>query len=274
MCGIAGQISSNTELLRDQTAVFRQMQQSMSRRGPDQHGMVIEDGAALIHARLCVIDPENGLQPMQLRLGDKEWTLVYNGELYNTAELRAQLEQQGHLFRGHSDTEVLLHAFVQWGPDCVSRFNGIFAFAVWEKQTRRLFAARDRMGVKPFFYAQRGESFLFASELKTLLCHPLVQPEIDSAGFAEVMLIGPGRTPGCGVFRDVWELQPGECGSYNPEQNRFETHFYWRPEDHPHTDSFEQTVETVRALVLDSIERQRLRMCRCAPFFLAGWIPA
>ncbi len=270
MCGIAGQISSDISVIQNQCEIYQAMQQSMSRRGPDQRGMMIEGNAALIHARLCVIDPENGLQPMKLRLGEQEFVIVYNGELYNTPELRSELETLGHRFENHSDTEVLLHAYVQWKQDCVERLNGIFAFAVWEKQQKRLFVARDRMGVKPFCFAQRGENFLFASELKTLLCHPLVKPEIDEQGFAEVMLVGPGRTPGCGVFRDVKELLPGECGYYNLKTNRLQTHIYWSPEDHPHTDSFDQTVETVRFLVLDSIERQLVSDVPVCTFLSGG----
>jgi len=113
--------------------------------------MYIDGNVALIHARLCVVDPENGLQPMGLRLGGEEYTLVYNGELYNTGELRRELKSLGHIFHTHSDTEVLLHAYGEWGEECVERLNGIYAFAVWEKRGGRLFLARDRMGVKPLF---------------------------------------------------------------------------------------------------------------------------
>ena len=110
MCGIAGQISSDISVIQNQCEIYQAMQQSMSRRGPDQRGMMIEGNAALIHARLCVIDPENGLRPMKLRLGEQEFVIVYNGELYNTPELRSELETLGHRFENHSDTEVLLHA--------------------------------------------------------------------------------------------------------------------------------------------------------------------
>ena len=162
MCGIAGQIGRDPRVIQGQYAAYCAMQQTLSRRGPDQRGMFISGRAALIHARLAVVDIENGLQPMQLDWQGESYTLVYNGELYNTPELRTALQNKGHSFTSHSDTEVLLHAFAQWGADCLKRCNGIFAFAVWAQRAGRLFLARDRCGVKPLFYVQTGDSLLFA----------------------------------------------------------------------------------------------------------------
>ena len=144
MCGIAGQIGRDPRVIQGQYAAYCAMQQTLSRRGPDQRGMFISGRAALIHARLAVVDIENGLQPMQLDWQGESYTLVYNGELYNTPELRAALQNKGHSFTGHSDTEVLLHAFAQWGAGCLERCNGIFAFAVWAQRAGTLFLARDR----------------------------------------------------------------------------------------------------------------------------------
>jgi asparagine synthase (glutamine-hydrolysing) len=268
MCGIAGHINPKGLPGPGTAEVYTTMQRSLSRRGPDQHGMYLDNNAALIHARLCVVDIENGRQPMRLRQGEAEFVLVYNGELYNTAEVREKLVLKGHGFRGHSDTEVLLHAYAEWGDRCLSELNGIFAFAVWEVHNRRLFIARDRIGVKPFFYAVRGNDFLFASEIKALLCHPLVRPEIDINGLAELMFIGPGRTPGCGVFKDVRELLPGECGYFS--DGGLTTRPYWRLEDREHTDTFEQTAEKVRALVLDAIERQLVSDVPVCTFLSGG----
>ena len=255
MCGIAGQIWSPGEHADRFLEVYQDMQNVLSRRGPDQNGMYLDENAALIHARLCVVDPENGLQPMRLHRGE-EYTLVYNGELYNTDDLRNELKTMGHEFGTHSDTEVLLHAYAEWGGECVDRLNGIYAFAVWEKRSGRLFLARDRMGVKPLFYARRRQSLIFASEIKALLCHPWVEPELDQEGLAQIMLLGPGHVPGSGVFKDICELLPGECGYYDSEGDRLALKRYWRLTDRAHTDSFEETVEKVRFLVLDSIERQ------------------
>ena len=131
MCGIAGQIGRDPRAIQGRYAAYCAMQRTLARRGPDQRGMYISGRAALIHARLAVVDLENGCQPMQLDWQGESYTVVYNGELYNTPELRALLERRGHTFTGRSDTEVLLHAYAEWGISCVERFNGIFAFAVF-----------------------------------------------------------------------------------------------------------------------------------------------
>lgn len=180
--------------------------------------------------------------------------LSYNGELYNTADLRAELESRGHRFSGHSDTEVLLHAFSEWGAGCLPRLNGIFAFALWNEREQRLFLARDRLGVKPLFYARRPGLFLFASELKALLAHPAVEPVVDREGLAEVLVLGPARTPGHGVFQGVSELQPGCWLTY--DRNGLRAGAYWRLESHPHNDDLETTVARIRELLEDAAERQ------------------
>ncbi|MDL2206818.1 asparagine synthase (glutamine-hydrolyzing) [Eubacteriales bacterium OttesenSCG-928-N13] len=253
MCGIAGVVDW-AEAPRLAMNSLIAMQNTLTRRGPDQRGIYADDCAALVHARLCVVDIERGRQPMSLALGDERLHLIYNGELYNTSELRDELAVARHRFNGHSDTEVVLHAYAEWGAECVSRFNGIFAFAVWEQRERRLFLARDRIGVKPLFYSQRPKGLLFGSEIKALLAHPSMDARLDSQGVAELMLIGPGRTPGCGVLMGIEELPPAHCGYY--DQNGLNTWAYWRLTDRTHEDSFEDTVEQVRYLVQDSIERQ------------------
>lgn len=191
---------------------------------------------------------------MTRQRGDATYTIVYNGELYNTNELRQELVSRGHHFHTNCDTEVLLAAYLEWGKHCLERLNGIFAFAVWEEKEQRLFLARDRLGVKPLFYAIRGDSFLFASELKALLAHPLVEAVLDSEGLAEIFALGPARTPGHGVFRDVHELRPGHYLELTP--GRIYQQRYWALESKPHTDDWQTTVATVRSLVVDAIERQ------------------
>lgn len=253
MCAIAGVIDwKNTG--EHPFEIYEAMLSTMRRRGPDQCDQYVNGPAALLHARLSVVDLDNGRQPMEAWQGSEHYIIVYNGELYNTDEVRAELIGHGHHFTSRSDTEVLLHAYMAWGQDCLSKLNGIFAFAVWEEEAQRLFIVRDRMGVKPFFYAVRGDTFIFASELKTLLAHPLIEPIIDNEGISEIMLMGPGRTPGCGVFKDVHELMPSCCGLV--DRSSFRTWSYWSAEDQPHIDTFDQTADKVRWLVLDSIERQ------------------
>ena len=198
MCGIAGQIGYE-ENMRRMSVVMSQMSAAIAPRGPDASGLYVDDDAYLVHRRLAVIDPDNGAQPMSFG----GFTLVYNGELYNTAELRRELERRGVEFSGHSDTEVVLRSYVEYGGSCVEMFNGIFAFAVWDSRRRTLFLARDRIGVKPLFYSLTSDGIVFASEIKALLKHPKVRPVIDRNGVADIMLIGPAKRVGSGVFRDI-----------------------------------------------------------------------
>ena len=249
MCAIAGVLG-----LTVQKSTLDEMLQTMTRRGPDGNGIYMDQACALLHARLAIIDPAGGAQPMRLRLKAERYTLVYNGELYNTEELRQELLRLGHEFQGHSDTEVVLHAYAQWGAACTDRFNGIFAMAVWEEERRRLFLARDRIGVKPLFYKLHEGGLIFASEIKTILAFPTVRPELDAGGAAQILLLGPGRIPGSGVFRGIQELEPGCRGYY--EDGRLRTERYWMLRDREHTDDFATTSEKVRDLVLDAIKRQ------------------
>ena len=240
MCAIAGVIGSTAADLD----ILDGMAKTMIRRGPDQSGIWTGPGIALLHTRLAVIDPEGGQQPMTLCHNSMHYAMVYNGELYNTPELRHTLRQLGHSFFGHSDTEVLLHAYAQWGADCLERLNGIFAFGIWTQEMGQLFLARDRIGVKPLFFTQQAGQFLFASELKTLLAHPGVTPRVDQQGVAEVMLLGPGRTPGCGVFQGIEELEPGCCAWFDGKRLRLRR--YWRLEDYPYAAGFAETRDHVR----------------------------
>lgn len=253
MCGITGWLNYAQDISRE-LPVVAAMRDKLAARGPDARGEWSSRNAVLGHCRLAVIDPEGGAQPMTRQRGDSTYTIVYNGELYNTNELRQELVSRGHRLQTHCDTEVLLASYLEWGRHCLERLNGIFAFAVWEEKEQRLFLARDRLGVKPLFYAVRGDSFLFASELKALLAHPQVEAVLDCDGLAEIFALGPARTPGHGVFRDVHELRPGHFLELTP--GRIHLQRYWTLESKPHTDDWPTTVATVRSLVLDAIERQ------------------
>ncbi|HHW40761.1 MAG TPA: asparagine synthase (glutamine-hydrolyzing) [Syntrophomonadaceae bacterium] len=253
MCGIAGWIDWKRDL-RTQLPVLEAMSATMARRGPDEAGMWISPEAALLHRRLIVVDPKGGGQPMVRRRGDRSYVIVYNGELYNTNELRSELEAQGYTFQSHSDTEVLLISYIEWGEQCVERFNGIFAFGIWSEADRILFLARDRLGVKPLFYARKGSAFVFGSELKAILANPLIKPEVDAEGLAEIFVMGPARTPGHGVFRGILELKPGYCLSYGI--NGIRERRYWSLQSYPHEDDLETTAAKLRELLRDTVERQ------------------
>ena len=267
MCGIAGAVSYRCPIQDDKNR-FLKMQKVLEPRGPDALDAYFTENAALLHTRLAVIDLKNGAQPMQTVYGGNRYTVVYNGELYNTNEIRNDLLNCGHTFVGHSDTEVLLKAYIEWREKCVDRFNGIFAFAVWDETKQSLFMARDRIGVKPFFYAQTDTHFLFASEIKALLASEFIKPEVDLQGIAEVMLIGPGRTPGYGVFRNIAELPPAHYAYFT--KNGLNITQYWTLRDKPFTDSFEQTVEKVRYLVTDAITRQLVSDVPVCTFLSGG----
>ena len=267
MCGIAGEVSYSHSVIKNKDS-FMRMQKVLEPRGPDQNGMYIKENVALIHSRLCVIDIENGIQPMTAKYGENEYTLIYNGELYNTEEIRDELKLYGHKFNGYSDTEVVLKAFVQWKEMCLEKFNGIFAFAIWDNSNKRLFFARDRMGVKPFFYTVVNNSFIFGSEIKAILEHKYAEAVIDEESIYEIMLIGPGRTPGCGVFKGINELKPASFGYFN--KSGIKTMKYWTIKDKEHKDNLKQTIENVRYLVTDSIERQLISDVPIGTFLSGG----
>ena len=249
MCGIAGEICPRGGISRP-AGFYGPILSSMARRGPDQEGLFQGECCALLHRRLSVIDPSGGIQPMTAG----PYTMVYNGELYNTAELREELSSLGVSFSSHSDTEVLLQAFLHWGHRTPEKLNGIFAFAVYDEQNRSLYFARDPMGVKPLFYAVRGGTLFFASELKTLLLFPEIAPEVDARGLYDLLFLGPGRTPGCGIFRNVHEVLPGQQGLF--DEDGLAMTLYWKLEDRPFSDSFDLCAEKTRFLVEDSIRRQ------------------
>ena len=202
MCGITGFIQWRGDLTQHSQLLVR-MTETLANRGPDAAGTWISGPCAFGHRRLSVIDPENGAQPMITRHEENMDAIVYNGELYNAPELKKELVQRSHHFRTECDTEVLLHAYIEWGPDCVEKLNGIFAFAIWDGLHEQVFFARDRLGVKPLFYSQVDDVFVFGSEPKALLQHPKVQPAVGPEGLAEIFIIGPARTPGHGVYKDM-----------------------------------------------------------------------
>ena len=263
MCAIAGFVD-----IKGSETICQKMLSTMGRRGPDDQGHYTGGNCTLLHARLSVIDPAGGRQPMGCDYGGEHFEIVYNGELYNTDAIRQELERLGHVFTGHSDTEVVLRSYAQWADACVEKFNGIFAFAVWEENRQRLFLARDRIGVKPLFYKLHDGGLLFASEMKTILTYPTVRAEVDEQGISELILLGPGRTPGCGVFRGIEELEPGCCGYY--EEGKLVSRRYWRLTDREHRDSFDETVERVRYLVTDAIRSQMVSDVPLGAFLSGG----
>ncbi len=263
MCGIAGWADARNSL-EDQNEAVLKMRNSIRHRGPDASGSFYAPHCRLAHTRLAVIDPENGMQPM--RFGN--FTIVYNGELYNTEDLRAELIRRGMEFLTRSDTEVLLKSYALWGKECLKKLNGIYAFAVWDSEEQTLFLARDRIGVKPLFYFKYDGGLLFASEIKALLAHPYVKPVLDEEGAASLLMLGPARKGGCGVFQGIQELCPGEYAVFHG--GKMEKKAYWSLEARPHTEDLPETLDHLRWLLTDSIERQLVSDVPLCTFLSGG----
>lgn len=253
MCGFVGWINFS-EPIANETDIIGKMAEKLAHRGPDAEGFWFSEHVALGHRRLVVVDPDGGRQPMIGTKGSGNYIMVYNGELYNTEDIRQELVSKGYWFEGWSDTEVLLKAYMEWGEKCLQKLNGIFAFAVWDAYNERLFLARDRIGVKPLFYCQTGSSILFSSEIKGILAHPMVSSRINREGLAEIFVLGPARTPGEGVFAGISELKPGYFMQVDRRGMRIKK--YWSLISQGQEDSFEKTVGTVRELVYDTVRRQ------------------
>src|SRR5436190_18164996 len=223
MCGICGVLHLDPARAVDAFGVER-MAAVLHHRGPDGDGVHVDRNVGLGHKRLSIIDLSHaGQQPMSNEDG-RLW-ITFNGEIYNYRELRADLEARGHRFRSQTDTEVIVHLFEEHGPDAVRHLNGMFAFAIWDARDRTLFAARDRFGIKPFYFALERETFLFASEIKAILQAGLVRPELNRAALADYLTfqfaIG-SKT----LFRGIERLEPGHWLRIGSDR-RLEVVQYW-----------------------------------------------
>ena len=253
MCGIAGVVNCKKDISNDYY-IIRNMTKTLSRRGPDDDGLYFFKHANLGHRRLSIIDLENRKQPMSYRVDEVTYTIVYNGQLYNTEEIREVLKENGFKFKGHSDTEVLLKAFVFYGKDVCKYLNGIFGFAIWNDKKSEAFIARDHFGIKPLYYTIIDDNFIFASEVKAVLEHPLVKTVVDKTGIAELFGMGPSHTPGISPFKNIKELEPAHFLIFNNDGLKKEE--YWKLETKEHTDDLKTTCEKIRFLLKDSTERQ------------------
>ncbi|MCM6778290.1 asparagine synthase (glutamine-hydrolyzing) [Nocardia sp. CDC159] len=255
MCGIAGWVDFARDLTVERPIV-RKMMDTMALRGPDDEGMWVRPRVALAHRRLSVIDLEGGRQPMltpeTLPDGTPVAAISYSGEVYNFAELRAELVLLGHRFATRSDTEVVLRAYLQWGPEFVGRLNGMFAFAIWDSRSEELLLYRDRLGIKPLFYYPIADGLLFGSEPKAVLAHPDSRAVLSLEGlrYALSFVRVPGQTP----LEGLYEVRPGHVLRVR-DGHRFEQR-YWELTSRPHTDDVDTTVARVRELLTDIVARQ------------------
>ena len=269
MCGIVGFTNYNGNVNGEEARrVLENMNNTLKRRGPDENGIYIKEDICIAHSRLIVIDPDGGKQPMVCKYLGNTYVITYNGQIYNTKELRKTLEESGFTFEGHCDTEVLLKAFIYYGYNVVNHLNGIFAFAIWNEGKKELFLARDHFGVKPLFYSIKDNQLIFASEIKALFEYPSIYPQIDKMGISELFGIGPAHTPGIGVFKGIEELKPANFMVFNRSGMRIQE--YWKLKSKVHTDDFETTCTKVKDLLTDSIERQLVSDVPLCTFLSGG----
>lgn len=205
MCGICGIFFQNRDW-RVQSDVLAGMNRSIVHRGPDDEGFFVEENVGLAMRRLSIIDVKTGHQPLANE--NRDIWIVYNGEIYNHADLRTDLEAKGHQYRTRSDTETIVHLYEEYGRECVKHLRGMFAFAIWDRRKRVLFAARDRLGIKPLYYRWDGKAFLFGSEIKTILAYPGVAAEFNQGTLAEYLAFGYITGPET-MFAGIRKLMPG-----------------------------------------------------------------
>ena len=253
MCGITGIVRADLGQSIDEN-ILERMTRVLRHRGPDDFGVWTEGGVGFGHQRLSIIDIAGGHQPMAV--DDGAYCITYNGEIYNYIELRAELARQGRVCQTQSDTEVLLQSFAVYGQSCLEQLNGMFAFAIWDRSTRTLFAARDRMGIKPFYYYWDGQLFAFASEPKALLEHPDVAAEIDRESLTDYLNLQyclGDKT----LFKGIKRLMPGHCLSLR--KGRLQIRQYWDLRFVDDSDfALDDYVDQLQELLRDAV-RLRLR---------------
>ncbi len=270
MCGIAGFVSNKA--INSPESTLRRMTEAIAHRGPDDNRYFTEEPAFLGHRRLSIVDLAAGHQPMPNE-DDTLW-IVYNGEIFNHADVRPDLERAGHRYKTRCDTETILHAYEQWGPESIQRFRGMFAYAIWNRNTRELFCARDRLGIKPFYYFWDGETFIFGSEIKAILQHPAVRTEFNESVLPEYLSFGytsDERT----FYRGIRKLMPGHWLriSFGGAAPKFEIQQYWdvpRPVDSEQR-SDDEWIADCRARLEETI---RMRLMADVPLgmFLSGGV--
>lgn len=253
MCGITGFINFK-ENIKNNISTLKAMTDTLINRGPNAEGTYISNNVMFGHRRLIVVDPEGGKQPMKKVINGKEYVIIYNGELYNTEDLRKELIKEGCTFEAYSDTEVLLVAYIKWGVDCIKKLNGIFAFAIYDENEKRVLLARDVMGVKPLFYTIKNGTFIFGSEIKALFKHPYVDPVVDKDGLTELFALGPAVIPGTTVYKGIEEVKPAQY--IIVKEDIIKKDVYWELKAEIFKETEEEAVEHVRELLIDAIDRQ------------------
>ena len=265
MCSICGAINFKDGVSPEKA---EKMSAVMKRRGPDDSGVFFDGQVAFSHNRLAVMDVKNGAQPMAAEFCGRKFVIVYNGEIYNSPELRRKMKPLGAKFKTGCDTETVLWSYIIYGDDCVELLNGIFAFAVYDIYNKRVFFARDRLGVKPFYYSQKGDEFVFGSEMKSLLTLPEISRKIEKEGIWQLIFLTPVTLKGRTVFKDIMELPPAYCGSFS--ESGLDMREYWRLRAKEFKGTAEDAAAEVERLVCDAADRQSVSDVPLCTFLSGG----
>lgn len=250
MCSICGIVDFKSPSFDKD--IIDKMNKTMKHRGPDESDIFEGRYASLSHNRLSVIDLKNGHQPMSIVYGNKKYTIVYNGEIYNCDKIKEELAKRNIFPVTSCDTEVVLYSYIAFGEDCVHHLNGIFAFCIYDGE--RVFAARDRFGVKPFYYSIIDGALVFASEIKAILSHPKMSAQVDKRGLWELLYLSPNFIGGKSVFKNIYELLPAECLYF--DENGLKKKKYWQIKAIPYFKDKDFAVDMTRYLVTDAVKRQ------------------
>ncbi len=254
MCSICGFADFNNKIIYDQ-AVITEMGMKMKHRGPDATEIYCDKYTALHHNRLAVMDVENGRQPMSAEYGRNKYVIVYNGEIYNTTELKTKIKSEHNItMKTNCDTEVVLWTYILYKEKCPEMLNGIFAFCIYDISEQSLFLARDRFGIKPFFYTKKSGKIIFASEIKGILAYPEIKPQIDSVGLWQLLFLSPVTINGSGIFKDIYEIKPAYCGKF--DKNGLRLWKYWELEAKEINITSQDAAEKTFELVSDAVKRQ------------------
>lgn len=267
MCGITGIVNFHKNIKKEEKILLK-MVKTLKKRGPDSQGEYYSDNVLLGHRRLIVVDPKGGTQPMIKIVDYKKYVIVYNGEIYNTEDLRKELLKENYTFKAYCDTEVIITAYIAWGVDFVKKLNGIFAFAIYDEDKKQVFLARDAMGVKPLFYSKKGNNIIFASEIKTILANPEIKAEVDRDGLTKLFALGPAVSPGNAVYKGINEIAPANCMLITKDNIKIWE--YWKVEAKELNESVNECVTHVRELLIDAIKRQLISDVPLCTFLSGG----
>ena len=271
MCGINGIYRSDGEIEEKKESygkILEKMNRAIGHRGPDERGVYLKPHCGLGHVRLSILDHKYGQQPMVFQEGGKEYAIVYNGEIYNMKELQKQLKDQGVSLSTNCDTEVILKGFALWGEDIAGKLNGIFAFAIWQQEEKKLILCRDPLGIKPLFYQKKGERLIFSSEVKGILACETGSAICNKDGLRELLALGPAHTPGKTVYYGIKEVKPGRICTL--QNGQWREQIYWQLQGREHRENREQTIEKTTFLVEEAVKRQMLADVPVCTFLSGG----